>query len=92
MAQSSEDRQKEFALGEAALKSALERSAVSEDYDPSLPYRALASLYAHMNDYRSALEALKDARRNSPEGTAPGQIDRDIQSLEQYLGQALPKR
>jgi len=91
IAQSLEEKQKEFALGKASLDSALERSTASEDYDPSLPYRALASLYMHVNDYRSALDALRNAQRLNPESAAVSQIQRDIQSLEQYLGQAAPR-
>lgn len=91
LAQKPEDRNKEFAFGEEALRSAMERSVVSEDYNPSLPYRALASLYMHLNDYRPALDALKNARRLTPDDAASAQLDRDIQSLEQYLDHSVPK-
>ena len=38
----------------------------SPDYSPALPYRALASLYSHVNDFHSALDSLKKAQQADP--------------------------
>jgi len=57
----------------------------SADCNGALPYRALASLYAHMNDYHSVLESLKHARQVDPVGAGSDYLEREIQSVEQYL-------
>jgi tetratricopeptide (TPR) repeat protein len=87
IAQSSEERQREFSLAEAALRKALTLTADSGDYSPSLPYRALASLYSHVGDFRSALDALKNARQADPAAADVSVLDGQIQSVEQYLAQ-----
>ena len=87
IAQSPEDKQKEFKLGEQALRAALTLRVDAPDYSPALPYRALATLYAHVNDFQSVLESLKNARQANPNGAESAQVDRDIQSVEQYLAQ-----
>ena len=85
MAQSPEEKRKQFALGEAALRKALTLQVASPDYSPALPYRALASLYAHMNDFHSVLDSLKKAQQADPVAAKSTHLDREIQSVEQYL-------
>ncbi len=85
IAQSPEEKRQQFALGEAVLREALTLNVDSPDYSPTLPYRALASLYAHMNDYRSALDSLKNARQADPGNAESTRLDSEIQSIEQYL-------
>jgi tetratricopeptide (TPR) repeat protein len=92
LAQSAEEKQKQFALGEAALRKALTLNAASPDYSPALPYRALASLYSHMNDFRSALDSLKRAQQADPVSADSAQLNREIQSVEQYLAQQSASR
>ena len=83
--QSEDERQKEFRLAEAALRKALTLNVDSSDYSPALPYRALASLYADVGDYRSALDSLRSARGIEPAGPESAHMDQEIQSIEQYL-------
>jgi hypothetical protein len=85
IAQSGEEKQKDFALGEAALHKALTLQITSPDYSPALPYRVLASLYAHMNDFHSALEALQKAQQVDPAAAQSEQLNREIQSVQQFL-------
>jgi tetratricopeptide (TPR) repeat protein len=85
LAQAPEEKAKRFALGEAVLRKALTLSVDSPDYSPALPYRALASLYAHMNDYQSALDSLKNAQRAGPDSTDSARLNDEIQSIERYL-------
>lgn len=85
IAPSGEEKQKDFALGEAALHKALTLQIASPDYTPALPYRGLASLYAHMNDFHATLDALKKAQQVDPAAAASEQLNRDIQSLQQFL-------
>jgi len=85
IAQSPEEKQKDFRLGEQALRTALTLKVDTPDYNPAMPYRALASLYAHMNDFHSVLDSLKSARQADPTSPESGQVDRDIQNVEQYL-------
>ncbi len=61
--QSPEEKRQQFALGEAVLRKALQLKSDAPDYSPALPYRALASLYSHMNDFHSALDSLNNAGR-----------------------------
>jgi tetratricopeptide (TPR) repeat protein len=85
LSQSQDEKRRQFALGEAALRKALALNVVSPDYTPALPYRALASLYAHMNDYHSVLDSLKNAQQADPASAELEHLDREIQSVEQYL-------
>jgi tetratricopeptide (TPR) repeat protein len=85
MAQSPEEKRQQLALGEAALHKALTLNVDAPDYSMALPYRALASLYAHVNDYRSVLDSLKKAQQAEPAGSASAPLAREIQSVEQYL-------
>lgn len=85
IAQSAGEKQEDFTRGEAALRKALTLNVLSPDYSPALPYRALASLYAHVNDYRSALDSLKSALQADPAGADSANVSREIQSVEQYL-------
>lgn len=85
IAPSAEEKQKDFTLGEQALRSALALKIDAQDYSPALPYRALATLYSHMNDFHSVLDSLKNARQADPTSPDSAQVDRDIQSVEQYL-------
>ena len=73
------------ALGEAVLRRALRLNLDLPDYSPALPYRALAALYAHVNDYRSVLEALKRAQQAAPSNSDAANVEHQIQSVEQYL-------
>jgi tetratricopeptide (TPR) repeat protein len=85
IAQSPEEQHRQFALADAALRKALTLNADGTDYSMALPYRALASLYAHVNDYRSVLDFLKKAQQADPAASASTPLARDIQSIEQYL-------
>jgi tetratricopeptide (TPR) repeat protein len=85
MAQSPEEKRKQFALGEAALRKALTLQVASPDYSPALPYRGLASLYAHMNDFHSVLDSLKKAQQADPVSAELTHLNREIQGVEQYL-------
>jgi tetratricopeptide (TPR) repeat protein len=87
IAQSPEEKRKDFTLGEQALRTARTLNVEASDYSPALPYRALATLYAHMNDFHSVLDSLKNARQADPTSPETAQVDRDIQSVEQYLAQ-----
>jgi hypothetical protein len=85
IAKTPEVKQREFALGEATLRRTLTLSLDSPDYSQALPYRELAVLYTHMNDYRSALDALKKAQQANPSATDSASLERDIRSIEEYL-------
>jgi tetratricopeptide (TPR) repeat protein len=85
MAQSAQEKGKQFALGEAALRKALTLQSTSPEYSPALPYRGLASLYAHMNDFHSALDSLKKAQQADPVSAELTHLDREIQSVEEFL-------
>jgi len=85
IAPTAKEKQEEFALGEQALRQAIARNAARPDYSPAMPYRALASLYGHVNDFRSALDALKKARQADPANPEAAGVEREIQGLEQYL-------
>ena len=62
----------QVALGEAELRKALTLTVDSPDYNPALPDRALASLYAHVNDFQSALDSLKRAQQAGPGSGSEG--------------------
>jgi tetratricopeptide (TPR) repeat protein len=83
IAQSPEEKRQQLALGEAVLRKALTLDTDAPDYNRSLPYRALASLYSHVSDYRAVLDSLKKAQQANPAASAA--IARDIQTVEQYL-------
>jgi tetratricopeptide (TPR) repeat protein len=83
--QSPAEKRQQFALGEAVLRKAVQLKSDASDYSPALPYRALASLYSHMNDFPSALDSLKNARRVDPTNAESTELDNEIQSVEQYL-------
>ena len=85
--QSPEEKRQQFILGEEALRKALTLNPDAPDYSVALPYRALASLYAHVNNFESALDALKKAREADPTAADSNQLDREIQSVEQFLAQ-----
>jgi tetratricopeptide (TPR) repeat protein len=85
IAQSPEEKRRLFDLGQVALRKALTLNVDSPDYSPALPYRALASLYSHMNDYHSVLDSLKRAQQADPTNPASPQLAREIQNVEQYL-------
>jgi tetratricopeptide (TPR) repeat protein len=87
IAQSPDERQRNFKLGEQALRTALTLNVDAPDYSPALPYRALATLYTHVNDFHSVLDSLKNAKQADPTSIDSAQVDRDIQSVEQYLAQ-----
>jgi len=91
MERSAEDKRQQFALGEAALRKAITLHTTSPDYNPALPYRAMASLYTHMGDYRAALDSLQKARQADPVSADAAQIDKDIQQIQQYLGTSKEK-
>src|SRR5262249_31765633 len=83
LAQSPEEKKARFSLGEAAMKKASTMALDTPDYNPALPYRGMASLYAHMNDFPAALSALRMAKQLDT--TQSADVDRDIQSIEAYL-------
>jgi hypothetical protein len=85
IAQSPKEKRQQFALGEAVLRKALTLNVDAPDYSLALPYRALASLYTHVNDFHSVLDSLRKARQADPARAASTQLDREIQSVEQYL-------
>jgi tetratricopeptide (TPR) repeat protein len=85
IASSEEDKRQEFTLGESALRKALTLNVDSPDYSPALPHQALASLYAHVGDFRSALDSLKSARQAGPIGPESAHLDAEIRSVEQYM-------
>ena len=89
--ESAEDRRQQFALGKAALRKAIALHIASSDYSPALPYRALASLYSHMGDYRAALDSLQKARQADPASATVAQIDKDIRNIQQYIGTSKAK-
>lgn len=85
IATSLEEKQREFALGVAMLNRATTLNLDSADYSPALPYRELAVLYTHMNDYGSALAALRKAQQVKSSGTEAADLERDVRTVEQYL-------
>ena len=85
IAQSPEEKRQEFALGKEALRQAIARNLDSPDYSPALPYRALASLFGHISDFRSALDALKKAHQVDPANPESASLEREIQNLERFL-------
>jgi tetratricopeptide (TPR) repeat protein len=92
IAQSAEEKQKQFALSDAALRKALTLNVASPDYSPAMAYRALASLYAHMNDFNSVLDSLKKAQQVDPDSAESTNLDREIKSVEQYLAEQKKSR
>ena len=84
IAQSPEEKRQRFALGEAALRKALTLNVDAPDC-LALPYRALASLYAHVNDFQSVLDSLKNARQADPISAGSTHLDREIRNVEQFL-------
>ena len=86
LAQSPEEKQKQFALGEAVLRKALTLHIASPDYSPALPYRALASLYAHMNDYHSVLDSLKKAKQADPVSAEFGSRNSERRAISRGAG------
>jgi tetratricopeptide (TPR) repeat protein len=87
IAKSPEEKGQQFLLGEAALLKALTLNVDAPDYSLALPYRALASLYAHVNNYQSVLDSLKKAQQSDPVSAASSHLDREIESVEQYLAE-----
>jgi lysyl-tRNA synthetase class I len=85
IALSPEEKHQQFALGEAVLRKALMLQSDSPDYSPALPYRALASLYSHVNDFHSALAFLKNAQQADPTSATSPKLDSEIQGIERYL-------
>jgi tetratricopeptide (TPR) repeat protein len=85
MAQSPEEKQKQFRLGEAAFRKALTLRITLPDYSPAMPYHGLAMLYTYLNDYPSVLELLKKAQQADPAYSQSSQLSRQIQDVEQYL-------
>ena len=83
--QSPEEKRRQFVLGETALRKALTLTSDAHGYSSALPYRALASLYAHENDFQSVLDSLKKAQEANPGNADSGQLEREIQSVQQYL-------
>jgi hypothetical protein len=71
--------------GDPTLRKALTLNVDAPDYSLALPYRALASLYAHVNDFHSVLDSLKKAQQADRASAASTQLAREIQSVEQYL-------
>jgi hypothetical protein len=69
------------------LRKALTLDVASPDYNPAMAYPALASLYAHMNDFRSVLDSLRKAQQVDHTFSESTSLDREIKSVEQYLAQ-----
>jgi tetratricopeptide (TPR) repeat protein len=85
IAKSADERQREFALAEGVLRRALAISSDAPDYNPGLPYKELAVLYSHVNDYASALQALKRAREANVDPTQEPTLTQEIRSVEEFL-------
>jgi len=85
ISKSAEEKRQQSAMGQAVLRKALALRLDSPDYSPALTYRVLASLYAHMNDYRSALDALREAQQTDPTAAKTAHLDQEIRNVEQYL-------
>ena len=85
MKQSSEEKQKQFRLGEAAFRKALTLRITSPDYSPAMPYHGLAMLFTYVNDYTSVLECLKKAQQTDPVYAESAHVNQQIQTVEQYL-------
>ena len=64
----------------------------SADYSPALPYRELAVLYTHVNDYASALTALRKAQQVNSGGAEATDLERDIRTVEQHLAMQRPRK
>jgi tetratricopeptide (TPR) repeat protein len=92
IARSAEEKQKQFAFSDAALRKALTLNVTSPDYSPAMAYRALASLYAHMNDFNSVLDSLKKAQQVNPDSAESRNLDREIKGVEQYLAEQKKSR
>jgi tetratricopeptide (TPR) repeat protein len=93
-AKSLEERREQFAFGEAVLRKALALNVDAPDYNPAVPYRVLASLYTHMNDFQSALDSLKRAKQaETSQGStaASSQLASDIEKIEQFLAEQKKK-
>jgi hypothetical protein len=56
-----------------------------DDYNPVLPYRALATILFDAGDYRSALDLLTRARQIDSSSSSANMLDRDIRTLESML-------
>jgi hypothetical protein len=67
------------------LRKALTLNVDAPDYSLALPYRAPASLYAHVNDFHSVLDSLREAQQADPVNAESTHLDREIQSVEQFL-------
>ena len=91
-AKSLEEKQREFALGVEMLNRATALNLDSADYSPALPYRELAILYTHVNDYASALTALRKAQQVNSGGTEATDLERDIRTVEQYVAMQRPRK
>ena len=85
IATSVEEKQRNFAASEAILRRALTLNLDSPDYSPATPYRELAVLYTHMNDYASAVQMLKRAQQARPGAAESADVARDIRNLEEFL-------
>ena len=92
IANSAAEKQQHFELAQSALRKALTLPNTMTDYSPALSYEALASLYSHMSDFRSALDWLKKARQADPASTESANLNREIQSVERYLARKHPSR
>jgi tetratricopeptide (TPR) repeat protein len=87
IASSAVDKQLHFEHGQTALRTALTLHSAPADYSPALAYQAMASLYAHVNDFRSALDSLQKAWQADPANPDAPHLQAEIQSIEQYLTQ-----
>jgi tetratricopeptide (TPR) repeat protein len=87
IAASPDEKRQDLAAGEAMLRRALTQNIDSPDYSQVMPYRELAVLYTHVNDYGSALEMLKKAQALSVGGTESASLERDIGIVEQFLAE-----
>ena len=85
IARSPEEQRQQLALGETVLRKALTLRIDSPDYSPALPYKALASLYAHVNDYHAVLDALKMARQSDAGQADAAQLNKEIEDVQQFL-------
>jgi tetratricopeptide (TPR) repeat protein len=92
IAKSPEEKQRQFALGEETLRRSLTLTSDAPDYSLALPYQELAALYAHVSDYPSVLESLKKARQAEPANLQAATVDREIQSVEEYLASKSAKQ
>ncbi len=85
LAPSNEERKRQVALGDTAVRKALTLSTTAPDYNPATAYRVMALLYMHTGEYGTVLDWLEKARRAASNSADLTVIDKDIQNIEPYV-------